>query len=625
MNKIKILPQEEAQKIAAGEVVERPSSAIKELIENSIDAKSTQISIYIENAGKKLIRIVDNGTGMSKEDALICFHPHATSKIQKVEDLSCIDSFGFRGEALGSIASISKVTLITQQKDDNLGIKITHENNTITSQEAVSFGHGVDLEIKELFYNIPARKKFLKQDETEWNHILNLVHRLTFTNLNIHFKLYKNGNLILNTPPVAKLKDRISQIFGHNFSENLLPLTTQPKNTAIQLSGFISNHQFWRYNKSHTFFFVNNRIVKNGHLTSALIKGYLNVLPVNKFPAAIIFIEIDKTSIDINVHPRKEEIQFSHPVTVSNTIKKTVKETLEQHISQQISKPHESGELTNFNFNTPFSETPFGGTPSSDTPSSDTPSSDTSFDGTPFGNTPLTKPTPSESSSVTEGSVGEGSMGGEGEIKHGINRSIYTSSFVAESNVKIIGQILQTYILIEQEQSLVIIDQHAAHERILYEQFASNFEQLPGTRLLFPEIIKLDSHLVELVIQESEFFEQIGIQLELFGDNEIAIKSSPPKIRINSLKELILETAHFIEEHEHLEKDIFKKKLTEHTHSHMACKAAIRAGDMLTHKEMLELALTLKKTNNRLICVHGRPTMWAISQNELEKKFKRKQ
>jgi len=285
MNIIKILPQEEAQKIAAGEVVERPASAVKELIENSIDSGATQITIYIEKAGKTLIRIIDNGSGMSHEDAMLCFHPHATSKLTSVDELNSINSFGFRGEALGSIASISKVDLTTKQKNNNLGIKFNYINGIFSKEEAIACNVGTNLCIQELFYNTPARKKFLKSDETEWNKIESLINAFCLSHLNISFKLYKDNKLILNTPAVIELQDRVSQVFGHNFLSNLIPIKTITP--LIKIYGLISNHQFWNYNKNNIFFFVNNRFIKNSKLGSALIKGYLNVLPPDQLLSSL--------------------------------------------------------------------------------------------------------------------------------------------------------------------------------------------------------------------------------------------------------------------------------------------------------------------------------------------------
>ncbi|MCK4265244.1 DNA mismatch repair endonuclease MutL [Candidatus Babeliales bacterium] len=601
MNKIKILSTEEAQKIAAGEVVERPASVVKELIENSIDAEASQITIYIEKAGKDLIRIIDNGCGMSPKDASMCFLPHATSKINNVEELFYINSFGFRGEALGSISSISKASLTTRQKINPLAIKLDYVGKTFSNKEEISANVGTNIVIKDLFYNVPARKKFLKQDETEWNKISSLIDAFCLNNMNIHFRLYRDDKLILNAPSVTDLKSRVSQVFGHNLSEQLISIKEESKGD-IKLNGLISNHQFWRYNKNLILFFVNNRLVKNPKLTRSLIKGYLNVLPPDKFPAGVIFIEVDKSTVDVNVHPRKEEVLFSKPLMVENKIKKTIKETLENHISNQISTPKEQGELENFNFDSqPFNQY-------STSLESNNTHSIPQFYNTPFEE----KLTHNVSASNNSNIVATTEQPEEEQLA------------THQENIKIVGQILQTYILIEQENSLIIIDQHAAHERILYEKFATKFEGLDGTRLLFPEILHLENKHINSIIKVQSLFESLGIQFEIFGDNELAIKSSPPKIQNQSLKELFLETAHLIEEHETLDEIELKKKITEHIHSHMACKAAIKAGDILSIQEMKDLIMQLNKTEKRFICIHGRPTMWIISQNELERKFKRK-
>jgi|SaaInlLV_10m_DNA_2_1039722.scaffolds.fasta_scaffold00501_17 DNA mismatch repair protein MutL len=594
MNKIKILPQHEALKIAAGEVVERPASVVKELIENSIDAKSTKISLYIEKAGKQLIRVTDNGCGMNSADAKICFQNHATSKIRSINDLNTITSFGFRGEALASISSISQVTLITKQKEADLGIHIEYENQTLKTENECSCSEGTDIQIKNIFYNTPVRKKFLKQDETEWNQIQSLFYSFCLSSANIHFKLYRNNKLILNAPPTKTIKDRTSQIWGHNFAQNIIP--TDSDLNPIHVAGFISNHHFWRYGRQQIFFFVNNRWVKNTELSKAVMKGYKNVLPPARFPAVFLFISLDSELVDINIHPRKEEVRFVNPVRIQTLLQKIVTQTLEQNITRQLepvdkiqSYPsiqctQNSDISSNENLNT-----------SKQQPQINFPS--------PWEDV-ITKQKPVE--------------------------QIQKSKPFQQANIepkkepiRIIGQILKTYILIESNNGLLIIDQHAAHERILYEKYLKNFEQKDGTRLLFPEIVKLNDHQINIILKEKDFFKKQGIELEQIGKSEIALKTSPPKIQSNSLKDLIFEAIEFIEENENLEEETFRKKLNEHIHSHMACKMAIKAGDELNHTMMQNVVDELMEVNNRFICVHGRPTMWTISQHELEKKFRR--
>ena len=613
MGKIEILSSQEAQKIAAGEVVERPASVVKELLENSLDAQADQVNLYVEKSGKTLIRVVDNGCGMSLEDARLCFKNHATSKIRFLNDLKLIDTFGFRGEALAAVSSVSKVTLITKNKQNNneVGIQLFFNDGVICEECEVSSLLGTDVQVRDLFYNIPVRKKFLKQDETEWNQIQGLFYAFCLSNLDVNFKLYRDDKLILNIPAVESIRDRVSQIWGHNFEQNMVDLDIEKeqhlksKKDAISFQGLISNNSFWRYGRQAIFFFVNCRWVKNYELSKALMKGYRNVLPPARFPAAFIFITVDNSLVDINVHPRKEEVRFVKPVTIENTLHRLVTHTLENFINKQLQPQDNKLIRETVAFHKPVKqfEKELSGV-------EDTFNTMSSFE----------KLRASENiivSNIKEVNAKEAqTIVSEKLPKQEVIKT--------QESVNIIGQVLKTYILIENKNGLLIIDQHAAHERILYEKFLKNFEEKDGTRLMFPELLKLNKAQLEFVLQEKEFFKKQGIEIEQFGQNEIAIKTSPPKIQSSSLRELIFEIIEFIQDNEHLDQEIFRKKLNEHTHGQMACKMAVKAGDVLDRVMMQNIVEQLQQVDNRFICVHGRPTTWEIKQHELEKKFRRK-
>jgi DNA mismatch repair protein MutL len=608
MNKIKVLSEQEAQKIAAGEVVERPASIVKEIIENSIDAGSTQISLFIKNGGKDLIRIVDNGCGMSLADAKLCFRAHATSKIEKIDDLERIASFGFRGEALASISAVSKITLITKEKtsnDNDLGINLELIAGNFSNEEKISCTIGTDLQIKELFYNTPVRKKFLKEEETEWNQILGIFQAFCLSHLSIHFKLFRDEKLVLNLPAVENIKDRTSQIWGHNFAQNLIEINKDKNKEldALKIFGYISNHNFWRYGRQYIFFFVNKRAVKNKELSQTLLKGYLNVLPPARFPAAFIFIELENNLVDINVHPRKEEVKFAKPVTIQNYLQKLITQSLANNLNQKLSNTTQK-------------------------------ISDTYYPKAEIQKPIVNLTQPSAESAKTNALFSEPkilfSKNFEEPIVSNFQQSNLQEIFLPQKeesfydNSKIIGQLLKTYILVDTGEELTIIDQHAAHERILYEKFLHKFEKKDGIALIFPEIINLAPSQIEVILKEKDFFYLQGIELEQIGQNQIAIKTSPPKIQNQDLKDIILQAINFIEENEQLEEETFRKKLNEHVHSHMACKMAVKAGDELPLSMMQRIISDLKKTQNRFICVHGRPTTWTIPKEELEKKFRRK-
>lgn len=609
MNKIKLLAPDQAQKIAAGEVIERPAHVVKELIENSLDAQATQITLYIEKAGKQLIRIVDNGCGMSADDARLCFLPHATSKITAIDELETISSFGFRGEALASVSAVSKVTLITRQTDTPSGILINYTDGILQDEKEVACNSGTDLAIADLFYNIPVRKKFLKHDDTEWNQIQTLVHAFCISNPSLTLKLFHDGKLILNAPPATTIKDRITQLWDFNFAQHIIPLPvpTQPLNW-LSITGFISNHHFWRYGKHNIFFFVNNRWIKNAELTKALLKGYYNVLPPGKYPAAFITLTVDKNMVDINCHPKKEEVRFIKPASVDVTLTNLVKQALEQNFSQKIA--HQQALATpSIQHHQPLQP--------NITPQQPLPQTYQTLKFNHIQPPEIAQPlllakqlqpinTPSQAFPQL--------------------KQEQPSAIIQQPTLrgKIIGQLFNTYIMIDNEDELILIDQHAAHERILYEKFLQNFERKEGTQLLFPEIIPLNKEHITVLTAQKPFFAQQGIELEQVSPSEIIIKTAPPQLYNTSLKEFIFEVIAFIEEHDQLDREVFRQKLNEHVHSHMACKAAIKAGDTLSTEQMHNLVQNLYQTEKRFICVHGRPTMWSIRKEEIEKHFRRR-
>ncbi len=616
MNKIKILAPHEAQKIAAGEVVERPANIVKELIENSLDAGSQHLALYFEESGKKLIRIVDDGCGMSPDDARLCFVAHATSKIEKLDDLATIVSFGFRGEALASIGAVSKVTLTTRLHDHELGIKLVYKAGVLEHEEVLPCSAGTEFLIEDLFFNMPARKKFLKRDETEWNHLLNLIQAFCLSTMSVSFKAFHDGKLVLNAPAVKTLHDRASQLWDYNFSQNLIELAEHKDASWFAVRGIISDQHFWRYGRTQQFFFVNGRWVKDHDLSKALLKGYQNILPPGRFPAAFIFIDVEPACVDINVHPKKEEVRFAKPVTVYSCVQELVRQTLGNRVSQRLTSHvvpahiiNETVELHDKNQKQSFNNVPL----------------------------PWQRPAPAPSFKhdfLPQPFFSEIVMPKEEPAEKNEQRQVFAApepghTHVAEPvasyepHAALVGQLFKTYIVLDRDDELIIIDQHAAHERILYECYLKNFERKDGVTLLFPELVNLPDHLLKLIVAERDFFAQQGIEFEQFGKNDIAIKTSSPGIQNHSLRELMLDVASFIQDHEHLDRTLFRKKLNEHVHSHMACKAAVKAGDELTEEQMKQLVADLKKTNNRFICVHGRPTTWTLSKRDLEKHFRR--
>ena len=637
MNKIKLLSPHEAQKIAAGEVVERPASVIKELLENALDAGATAVTLYIEKAGKQLIRIVDNGCGMSADDARLCFLPHATSKITTLEDLDFIQTFGFRGEALASISSVSKVTLRTRLNpllsaepidEHQPAVELEYHDGQLQAERAVAAPVGTDIAIADLFYNTPVRKKFLKADETEWNQIQSFVYALTLSHWSVHVKLYHDGKMVLNAPITQKLEDRVLQLWDYTVASHLLPLATSHEASGfvadaegITLNGAISNHQLWRYNRAQMFFFVNGRWVKNNDLAKAVFKGYANILPQGKFPATFIFITVDPKRVDVNIHPRKEEVRFLKPGMIEQALTNAVKKTLEQQVNNQLSGPA-------------ITERPYEKTVSfADQPiTRHTVHSslfelseprlceerlDISHIGQPF-NDQVVQPVvhavtpPAHDEKIASSSV-------PAFIESPRQRLVLEEA----QPLNLIGQLMNTYILVEAADGLVVVDQHAAHERILYEKYGNNFDQHEGVRLMFPQMVQLHQHQLKLVLERADFLLQQGIELEKFGADQVVVYTTPPHVQQCNVTEIVREMAAFLEDHESLDRQLFRKKLNEHLHGQLACKGAVKAGDVLTVQQMKQLLADLETVDHRFICVHGRPTMWKISQKQLEKQFQR--
>jgi len=607
MGKIQCLPPHEAQKIAAGEVVERPANILKELLENSIDAAATTITIHVEDGGKKLLRVIDNGCGMIEEDARLCFQRHATSKITHVDQLEEITTYGFRGEALASVAAVARVTLHTKQ-DDADGVCITVEKNSITSVTASSCPTGTDITVADLFCTIPARQKFLKKRETEWRHLTQLVHAFCLSHPQVHFKLLSESKQALNCAPTASLPNRCAQLWEDGTHE-WLPI--EGTHDSVSICGAISSHQSYRYDRNGIFLFVNNRWVSNFQLSRALLNGYQNVLPQGRYPSAMVKITIDPTLVDINVHPRKEEVAFLHPRITEQLITSAVRNALEERVSAQIAKP------VSFR---PAEDLP----PVTPQPKTFVPFDFDSLPNDPFQAKEISEPQTQPASTAmapTPPTTAATAPPGEQQT------SVYTNSKVLpnESEHHIIGQYHNTYILIEHEDGLLIVDQHAAHERVLYEIFAQRFEELPTIKLLFPQSVPLNPDDIELLRDHLDLFTQNGITIEQRGSDRLSIEATPVHLKDVSISELIKEAIGWLREYTDLDREALTQKMHEKLRAQMACKAAIKAGDQLTIAQMRQLLCDLDQAPNRDQCPHGRPTSWLLRLSEIERKIRRRQ
>ncbi|MFT6765854.1 MAG: DNA mismatch repair protein MutL [Alteromonas naphthalenivorans] len=580
------LSAQEAQKIAAGEVVERPANIVKELIENSLDAGATHITITLEQGGKKLINITDNGYGMLTQDARICFQRHTTSKLQSFDELESVNTFGFRGEALASICCVAQVTLKTKHKSSDEGLQITLDQGVIVKEQLIALQHGTTINIADLFYNVPARKKFLKTTTTEWNHNATLFKAFCFSNLNVHFTLLHDGSTVYNCPPVNTIEKRIAQLFDTQVSNHTIALTTSTQKD-ITVVGAITGPHYSRYDRGGMFFFVNGRWIKNYKLATAVAKGYLNVLQPGKHPIAVISITVDPKTIDINIHPKKEEVQFLHPRIVETTLTQAVKTTLEQHLSTQLNQTVTFASEPAFtSFSEPYQQAPKRSV---------------------FPDL-STLPFPTSSDTI--------------DAQQPIES--FTQHEVESYPYRLIGQFKNTYLLLEHPDGLFVIDQHAAHERVLYEQFCDRFKSQETIALLFPQVITLSSDDYDTLTPHMQLFIDHGIELEAFGEHQVTIKSTPVYAKHIDMIELIKEVLGTVRRSDATDKDAFFKSITERLRAQMACKAAVKAGDVLSTEKMEQLLRDLNKTTNRFSCPHGRPTSWLLDTLSIEKKFKRK-
>jgi DNA mismatch repair protein MutL len=580
MGIIKRLSSSEVQKIAAGQVVERPANVVKELVENSLDAGATSISVHVEAGGQQLIRVVDNGRGMDADDAIACFDNHATSKITSVDDLTTITTFGFRGEALASIAAVSRVELRTKMSDAISGMFITCWEASIISQTACTMTTGTDIRVRDLFFNVPARKKFLKKEETEWRAIVQLFQASALAHPDVHLQLFSGNTLLYNCPATTSMKNRAVQVLDDRAAHYLLDLVSIDDAEAT-IAGIISTPQASRYNKNQIFFLVNRRWIKNYQLTNALLKGYLKSLPPDRYPVGVITIAIDPTLIDVNVDPRKEEIRFAHPRRVEQLITTAVTKTLEGTVAKpavikttEISEFFVPPQKNNFQFSHSVPKNPVS------------------------QSVPLAQ-----------------EISTQQELPHEIFSEVPVHKFLGIFN--------NTYLLVSQQEELMIFDQHAAHERILFEQFASRFGNPEMIQLLFPIVISLSPQQKNFLAIIQPLLKSNGIDIDDIGPQEIMIRSTPVYLRQICFREFITYVLHQAQEYDHLENAEVQALLNRKLQAQMACKAAVKAGDVLTHEQAEQLVRDLYKTPNCFSCPHGRPTTWTISLAELEKKFKR--
>ncbi len=611
-NRIKILPENLSSKIAAGEVVQRPESVVKELLENAIDAGAANIELIVKRAGKALIQVVDDGAGMNEEDVLLCVQKHATSKISSLEDLESISTLGFRGEALSSIAAVSQLEIKTETKDEELGTFLRVEDNGALLKEKGSFPKGTSLSVKNLFYNVPARRNFLKTDATESKHIIDTFNKISLGHPDLSFKFFNEDELIFNYKS-GTLEDRISQIFADNMLDALIQV--DEKTDFISIHGYVGKPKYLKKSKGEQYLFLNSRYVSNKQINHAVFTAYENILEKGDYPFFVLFLEIDPKRIDVNVHPSKLEVRFENEKDVYNFVLTVIKRSLgmQDLVPSMVFTDENSSleKLTLDSFNkserNDFSDRPVF-------------SERKSYAKTDFSDREI---------DLIFGTLTDEPVKKEQEFPHPFeekeNREILHQPAVKKSETAeestFIIQLHNKYILSQIKSGLMIIDQHVAHERILYEKVLTRFEaDFPfSQQLIFPKTLNLDPGQIGILKEIQSHLIKLGFDLKFFGQNTIVIDGVPDDIKGGSEEKVLLELIDEYKTNER-EKDLDIKDNVAKSYS---CKAAIKAGDKLSEREMRLLIDQLFATSMPYVCPHGRPIVVKISLDEFDRRFGR--
>lgn len=611
MSKIKVLPQTVATKIAAGEVIERPASVLKELIENAIDAGATHIEIQLEESGKKLIRVSDNGTGMDRDDVEIAFLSHATSKLRSDDDLFSISTLGFRGEALPSIGAISQARIISRTKDALIGSEIQIEGGNLGKIKEKGAPEGTQIDVRNLFYNTPVRRKFLKSTQTEMAHISEMVTRFALSYPNIHFTTIHNGKNVLIFPAAKNLKERINTIFGKEISENLIEINL--KDPDISIYGYILPPTHNRPNTKMQFIFLNGRYIRDNIIFHAINAAYRNLLMSRRSPIVFLLLQIDSREVDVNVHPTKIEVRFKNTGLIHDQLYATVRSALMQtevHASLQVASQHNRPDAES-STTTAANNAFVGGVDTQHRQDKDVSldekkesvmkSMSDFFSTSPGKQTPYHKD--EHKQAVLPSSEGKPLFKQDGR---------FTSHI----------QIHNSYIIEETAEGLNIIDQHALHEVVLYHEIWEHIKssKLAIQKLLIPALIELTPRDFVTIMSIREEFDTLGIEIEEFGKSTIAIRTHPQILKNLDFHALIQSVLEEIDSDDvKSETDNILRKIVQV----MACKGAVKAGQRLAPQEIQSLLEQRKDNIVTSFCPHGRPTALEFKISELEKQFKR--
>ena len=630
MPKIKILSADVANKIAAGEVVERPASVVKELIENALDAGSTSIRVEVRAGGKRLIRVSDNGGGMEREDALLALERHATSKVNGIEDLESIQTFGFRGEALASIASVSQFELLTRTADALEGTKVDVEGGVFRSVQESGCSPGTHMSVNNLFYNVPARLKFLKTDTTEMNHVTNQVTWAALAHPKIHFSLTHNGRSILDVRACDSYLERVRLLYGREFAENLIEFTEELPD--LKIYGLLGKPEFTKPNREYQLFFLNQRPIRSRIIGAALTEALDAMVAKDRQPVALLFLTLEPETVDVNVHPAKIEVRFRNERTVYSGVVRMIRNAV--HKTKYIPKietsvePTQSEEDTETRdtglsqrVSTPRSTTPIGGrrvatTPTAQTQRGQTPSIPTQ-ETSDIGQETEAPDTSSEAqapSTPTEVVV----QPPQQQIPEGVNLSLLDFE-----NVQLKANLFKTYIVAEAGDKIFFIDQHVAAERVLYERFVNQLKTdgIPVQGLLLPVTVEATPQQLGILKIHGDIFKKLGFDLEEFGGNTILVRAIPSPLPTRVASQTVTDLLDKLPEEPHT--DVQLPEAIDNALVTLACKAAVKAGDTLDMKEMTNLIKELSEAKLPFNCPHSRPIIVEMGRDELERRFHR--
>ncbi len=654
MSRIRLLSETVASQVAAGEVVERPASVVKELVENSIDAGARKIDVIIRRGGISVIRVIDDGSGMDRDDALLCLERHATSKIRSALDLEAVATLGFRGEALPSIASVSRFRLTTRERDAEAGTEIVVNGGKIELVRDSGEAPGTQVEVRSIFYNLPARRKFVRSENTESRNIEHQLHLQAIGHPAIAFTFVRDERLLFQLPPAASLLDRLRDLYGPKSVEKLLPVRSASP-PGIQLSGFIGRAGISRQTRDQQLIFVNGRAVENQLINAALREGYHTALMRGQYPITFFFIALDPGAVDVNVHPAKREVRFRDPSSVREAVVDSVRQTLESERAawQQQFRAPAPGQSSDLGARTEVKPEPAGSItgavgvadPARQSMAPDLPQlhSDFTLRGERAiefirgsGDSPNRQgeralgsgDSPNRQGERASGSGDSPARSATPSVAGGPNRQGDAATTPVPPRVtpqafQIIGVLNRLYILMENADGLVLVDQHAAHERILFEELRRRMEEqgVPSQRLLMPQTFDLPPRDAEWIERNVPVLQKMGIGIERFGPNTFKIDSLPGFVSAPDAAQFIQSV---IDELKNASNSSSPLRLGEDMIAKTVCRHAVKANDPLRYPELEKLIQDLLECDLPYCCPHGRPTMIQISLAELEKKFGRK-